>query len=63
MARKKLMTTCYIRADQDEALHAIRKKTKIPIAVLIREGIDLMLEYRNEELTERQRHRKQTARK
>ena len=44
MARKKLSTTIYITAEQDERLKLLNERTKVPIAVYIREGIDLVLE-------------------
>ncbi|GAC1532915.1 MAG: hypothetical protein NVS3B10_27630 [Polyangiales bacterium] len=44
MARKKLSTTIYITPEQDEQLKLLHERTKVPIAVYIREGIDLVLE-------------------
>ena len=40
---KKVNTTCYITADQDEQLKLLSARTKVPIAVYVREGIDLAL--------------------
>ncbi|MBC7174339.1 MAG: ribbon-helix-helix domain-containing protein [Polyangiaceae bacterium] len=49
MARKKISTTVYITAEQNEQLKVLHDRTKVPIAVYIREGIDLVLErYKNE---------------
>ena len=44
MARKKLSTTIYITPEQSERLKVLHERTKVPIAVYIREGIDLALE-------------------
>lgn len=44
MARKKLSTTIYITPEQNERLKVLHQRTKVPIAVYIREGIDLVLE-------------------
>lgn len=43
MARKKLSTTIYIEPEQQERLKVLHERTKVPIAVYIREGIDLVL--------------------
>jgi len=43
MARKKISTTVYITPEQNEALHILHTRTKVPVAVYIREGIDLVL--------------------
>lgn len=43
MARKKISTTVYITAEQNEKLHLLHDRTKVPVAVYIREGIDLVL--------------------
>lgn len=44
MARKKISTTVYITPEQNEALHVLHNRTKVPVAVYIREGIDLVLQ-------------------
>ncbi len=44
MARKKISTTIYITPEQNEQLKLLNERTKVPIAVYIREGIDLVLE-------------------
>jgi hypothetical protein len=49
--RRKVSTTVYIDADQDEKLHLLSERTKVPIAEWIRQGIDLALA-RNEPLVE-----------
>lgn len=43
MSRKKISTTVYITPEQSEALHLLHGRTKVPVAVYIREGIDLVL--------------------
>ena len=44
MARKKISTTIYITPEQNESLKLLHERTKVPVAVYIREGIDLVLE-------------------
>jgi predicted DNA-binding protein len=44
MARKKISTTVYITEDQDQKLKELSRRTKVPVSVYIREGIDLILE-------------------
>lgn len=43
VARKKISLTVYVERDQETALKALRDKTGIPMAVLIRDAIDLGL--------------------
>ncbi len=43
MSRKKVSTTVYITPEQNERLHLLHQRTKVPVAVYIREGIDLVL--------------------
>jgi hypothetical protein len=43
MSRKKISTTVYVTPEQNEALHLLHERTKVPVAVYIREGIDLVL--------------------
>lgn len=50
MARKKISTTVYITSEQNERLKVLHDRTKVPIAVYIREGIDLVLERHRDEL-------------
>ena len=44
MARKKISTTVYITQEQNEKLKLLNRKTKVPVAEYIREGIDLVLD-------------------
>lgn len=50
MARKKVSTTIYITPDQNERLKLLHERTKVPVAVYIREGIDMVLEKHAESL-------------
>jgi hypothetical protein len=43
MSRKKISTTIYVTPEQDERLRLLHERTKVPVAVYIREGIDLVL--------------------
>ncbi len=43
MARRKLSTTIYITPEQSERLRVLHDRTKVPVSVFIREGIDLVL--------------------
>jgi hypothetical protein len=43
MSRKKISTTIYVTPEQDERLRLLHERTKVPVAVYIREGIDLIL--------------------
>jgi predicted DNA-binding protein len=45
MSRKKVSTTIYITPEQSERLRLLNDRTKVPIAVYIREGIDLVLKH------------------
>jgi predicted DNA-binding protein len=50
MARKKISTTIYITPEQNDQLKVLHERTKVPIAVFIREGIDLVLERHRDQL-------------
>ncbi|EYF03156.1 Hypothetical protein CAP_6132 [Chondromyces apiculatus DSM 436] len=45
MSRKKVSTTIYITPEQADRLKLLHERTKVPIAVYIREGIDLVLKH------------------
>jgi hypothetical protein len=45
MSRKKVSTTIYITPEQAERLKLLNDRTKVPIAVYIREGIDMVLKH------------------
>ena len=51
VARKKLTTTIYVTPEQDAALKRLHARTRVPVAVYIREGIDLVLERHQEKPT------------
>jgi predicted DNA-binding protein len=50
MARKKISTTIYITPEQNDRLKLLNQRTKVPIAVYIREGIDMVLDKHQDEL-------------
>ena len=45
MSRKKVSTTIYITPEQSDRLKLLHDRTKVPIAVYIREGIDMVLKH------------------
>ena len=45
MGRKKISTTIYITEEQDHSLKELSKRTKVPVSVYIREGIDAILNH------------------
>ena len=45
MSRKKISTTIYVTPEQSERLRLLHERTKVPVAVYIREGIDLVLRH------------------
>jgi predicted DNA-binding protein len=51
MSRKKVSTTIYITPEQADRLKLLHDRTKVPIAVYIREGIDMVLDKHRDELT------------
>ena len=42
MSRKKISTTIYLTPEQSERLRLLHERTKVPVAVYIREGIGLL---------------------
>jgi hypothetical protein len=44
MPRQKISTTIYVTIEQSERLKLLSERTKVPVAVYIREGIDLVLQ-------------------
>lgn len=50
---KKLATTIYITESQQKLLKELNRRSRVPIAEYIREGIDLVLEKYREPLPER----------
>lgn len=47
---KKLATTIYITEQQQQLLKELNRRSKVPIAEYIREGIDLVLEKHRDQL-------------
>ena len=45
MSRKKVSTTIYITPEQADRLKLLHERTKVPISVYIREGIDMILKH------------------
>ncbi len=45
MSRKKISTTIYVTPEQNDRLKQLHDRTKVPVAVYIREGIDLVLKH------------------
>jgi len=43
MTRSKISTTVYITEEQDQKLKELSRRTKVPVAVYIREGIDVVI--------------------
>lgn len=43
MASRKTALTIYVTLDQAERLRQLNERTKVPVAVYIREGVDMML--------------------
>jgi len=50
MSRKKISTTIYVTPEQSDKLRLLHDRTKVPVAVYIREGIDLVLAKYSHEL-------------
>ncbi|MFO0750529.1 MAG: ribbon-helix-helix domain-containing protein [Myxococcota bacterium] len=44
MTRKKVATTIYITSDQDRQLKLLSQAMNVPMAELIRQGIDVILD-------------------
>ena len=45
LMRKKISTTIYVTPEQSDKLKLLHDRTKVPVAVYIREGIDLVLRH------------------
>ena len=46
----KILRSLYIEKEQVESLIKLSKRTRVPQAVLVREGVDIMLKKREKEL-------------
>lgn len=51
MGGKKVATTVYLTPEQDSFLKQLHQQLKIPMAELIRQGVDLILEHHKDKLT------------
>ena len=50
MARKEISPTIYITPEQNAQLKKLHERTKVPVAVYIREGIDMVLAHHADQL-------------
>ena len=55
----KILRSLYLEKEQVERIIKLSKRTRVPQAVLVREGVDIMLKKREKEL---QRKKKQEGR-
>ncbi len=44
MPRRKVATTVYLTAEQDMRLKEVHQRTRVPVAELVRQGVDMVLE-------------------
>lgn len=44
MPRRKVATTVYLTPEQDSLLKVLHQQTNIPVARLVRQGVDMVLE-------------------
>lgn len=58
---RRVSTTIYLDPEQAEQLKLISEQTKVPVAALVREGIDLMLAKRADETLSLEEDRRQAA--
>jgi hypothetical protein len=43
MPRKKVVISVYLEPEQDQALHVLSRHAKVPMADLVREGVNMVL--------------------
>ena len=55
----KLLRSVYLDEEQVQSLIALSKKTRVPQAVLVREGVDLMLKKREKQLQRKKKKREE----
>jgi hypothetical protein len=55
----KLLRSVYLDEEQVESLIALSKKTRVPQAVLVREGVDLMLKKHEKQLQRKKKKREE----
>jgi Holliday junction resolvase len=53
----KILRSLYIEKEQVESLIKLSKRTRVPQAVLVREGVDLMLKKREKQLERKKQRR------
>ncbi len=50
MGGRKVATTVYLTAEQDSMLKQLHQVTRLPVAELVRQGVDLILARHQDEL-------------
>jgi len=55
----KLLRSVYLDEEQVESLIALSKKTRVPQAVLVREGVDLMLKKHEKQVQRKKKKREE----
>lgn len=55
----KLLRSVYLDEEQVESLIKLSKKTRVPQAVLVREGVDLMLKKREKQLQRKKKKKEE----
>ncbi|MBL6975707.1 MAG: ribbon-helix-helix domain-containing protein [Deltaproteobacteria bacterium] len=45
MPRRKVATTVYLTPEQDSLLKVLHQQSNIPVARLVRQGVDMVLEH------------------
>ena len=55
----KLLRSVYLDEEQVERLVVLSKQTRVPQAVLVREGVDLMLKKREKQLQRKKKKREE----
>ena len=53
----KILRSLYLEKEQVESIIRLSKRTRVPQAVLVREGVDLMLKKREKELQRKKKKR------
>lgn len=50
MSRRKIMGQMYLTPDQMDRLRALHESSRVPMAELVRQGVDLVLDRRDAEV-------------
>ena len=53
----KILRSLYLEKEQVESIIKLSKKTRLPQAVLVREGVNLMLKKREKQLQQKKKRR------